>query len=57
MFVWCLDRKVFVGMLGKTQNEDDLKSLFGDYGTIEECTILRDTNGQSKGNINSSFNE
>ncbi|XP_075250266.1 CUGBP Elav-like family member 3 isoform X2 [Convolutriloba macropyga] len=43
------DRKVFVGMLGKTQNEDDLKKLFGDFGTIEECTILRDTNGQSKG--------
>lgn len=43
------DRKVFVGMLGKTQSEEDLKLMFDDFGTIEECTILRDTNGQSKG--------
>ena len=49
-FIVVTDRKVFVGMLGKTQSEEDLKLMFDDFGTIEECTILRDTNGQSKGN-------
>ena len=43
------DRKLFVGMLNKQQQEDDVRQLFRSYGNIEECTILRDQNGNSKG--------
>uniref|UniRef100_A0A1A9WZM6 RRM domain-containing protein n=1 Tax=Glossina brevipalpis TaxID=37001 RepID=A0A1A9WZM6_9MUSC len=42
-------RKLFVGMLNKKYNEADVRQLFTGHGTIEECTVLRDQNGQSKG--------
>lgn len=36
-------------MLNKKYNENDVRQLFSGHGTIEECTVLRDPNGQSKG--------
>lgn len=36
-------------MLSKKYNEADVRQLFSGHGTIEECTVLRDPNGQSKG--------
>lgn len=43
------ERKLFVGMLNKKFNEADVRQLFAGHGIIEECTVLRDQNGQSKG--------
>ncbi|XP_060661048.1 CUGBP Elav-like family member 2 [Drosophila nasuta] len=43
------ERKLFVGMLNKKLNENDVRKLFEIHGAIEECTVLRDQNGQSKG--------
>lgn len=36
-------------MLNKKLNEADVRKLFEKHGPIEECTVLRDQNGQSKG--------
>lgn len=36
-------------MLSRKFSENDVRSLFSQFGNIEECIILRDSNGQSKG--------
>ncbi|XP_070542800.1 CUGBP Elav-like family member 2 isoform X13 [Ptychodera flava] len=43
------ERKLFVGMVSKKCNENDVRLMFAPYGTIEECTVLRDAQGNSRG--------
>ena len=42
-------------MVSKKFNESDVRVMFNSFGTIEECTVLRDTNGISKGKKMSNF--
>jgi len=43
------ERKLFIGMVCKKLNEEDIKAMFIQFGPIEECTVLRDDNGISRG--------
>lgn len=36
-------------MLNKKFSEDDVRVMFAAYGTIESCTVLRDSDNNSKG--------
>ncbi|XP_076744462.1 CUGBP Elav-like family member 1 isoform X3 [Maylandia zebra] len=43
------DRKLFIGMISKKCNENDIRLMFSPYGQIEECRILRGPDGLSRG--------
>ncbi|XP_063403759.1 CUGBP Elav-like family member 2 isoform X15 [Mytilus trossulus] len=43
------ERKLFVGMISKKCSENDIRMIFSPFGSIEDCTVLRDQNGQSRG--------
>ena len=43
------ERKLFVGMISKKCTENDIRMIFSPFGSIEDCTVLRDQNGQSRG--------
>ena len=43
------ERKLFVGMVARGCEEHDMRALFAPYGLIEDCTVLRDTGGKSRG--------
>ncbi|XP_053241991.1 CUGBP Elav-like family member 1 isoform X13 [Podarcis muralis] len=43
------DRKLFIGMISKKCNENDIRMMFSSFGQIEECRILRGPDGLSRG--------
>jgi RNA recognition motif. len=55
LFRFVSERKLFVGMLSKKYSENDVRQMFQVFGTIEECTVLRDNSAVSKGKLWTSF--
>ncbi|CAL2034960.1 unnamed protein product [Caenorhabditis brenneri] len=43
------ERKLFIGQLSKKHNEENLREIFSKYGQIEDCSVLRDQDGKSRG--------
>lgn len=43
------DRKLFIGMVSKKYGENEVRMMFGSFGQIEECRILRGPDGLSRG--------
>ncbi|XP_039255011.2 CUGBP Elav-like family member 1 [Styela clava] len=43
------ERKLFIGMLSKKLSESDIRMMFAQFGDIEECRLLTNAEGGSKG--------
>lgn len=50
-FVKRAEHKLFIGMLPKNVSEDEVSSLFSQYGTIKDLQILRGSQQTSKGSF------
>lgn len=44
-----LEHKLFVGMLPKNVTDDEVSTLFSEYGTIKDLQLLRGYQQTSKG--------
>jgi len=44
-----LERKIFIGMISKQATEEDIQGMFNGFGEIEELSILKGSDGDSKG--------
>jgi RNA recognition motif-containing protein len=42
-------------MVSKNLDEQNIRTLFLSYGNIEDCTVLRDASGKSRGKKNLTF--
>ena len=40
-----------MGMVSKKLGEEEVKGMFSQFGPIEDCTVLRDDNGISRGKL------
>jgi len=49
------DRKLFIGMIPKSFTESDVAELFSPFGTIDDCSVLKEASGQSKGTCSLSY--
>merc|ERR1719180_126508 len=43
------ERKLFIGMVCKKNDEEDIRQMFDKFGPVEEVTVLRDDQGMSRG--------
>lgn len=45
-----MNQKIYVGNLSYETTEDDLKTIFAEYGTVESVNVIKDRfTGKSKG--------
>jgi CUG-BP- and ETR3-like factor len=51
------ERKLFIGMISRFLEEKDIREMFSKFGPIEDCTILRDHMGKSRGCAFITFNK
>ncbi len=49
VFILNIERKLFIGMISRNCEENDIRIMFSPYGQIEDCTVLRDSNSKSRG--------
>ncbi|KAI4316685.1 hypothetical protein L6164_024640 [Bauhinia variegata] len=47
-FSWTKFNNVYVKNLSESTTDDDLKKIFGEYGTITSAIVMRDADGKSK---------